>query len=144
MSWCDEAFSNDKPQDARITQHTVGLLGCDICNYMNIRGAFCFPRTVKSPFCIKRDEVYGVEWSRTFLENLEVAQLVKKLPNFYRTRSFITANTTANLWALSSGKLNTVHILISYSLQIQLNIIVLSKPRSPKLNSDPRKHTELY
>jgi hypothetical protein len=37
-------------------------------------------------------------WSRFLLENLIVAQLVKKLPVFYGTRRFITVFTRTGQW----------------------------------------------
>ena len=40
-------------------------------------------------------------WSRVFLEKLTGSQSVKKLPEFYGTRGFITAFTTARHLSLS-------------------------------------------
>jgi hypothetical protein len=40
-------------------------------------------------------------WSRGLLEKLKVSQLVKKFPEFYGTRRFITAFTRARHLSLS-------------------------------------------
>ena len=70
-------------------------------------------------------------WSRALLEKLTGLQLVKKFPAFYGTRRFITAFTSARhlflSWASSiQSILPTFHFL-----NINLNIILPSKPGSP-------------
>jgi len=54
-------------------------------------------------------------WSRVLLEKLIVAQLVKKFPAFYGTRSFITVFTTAGYCPYPDPDASSLHspILIS-------------------------------
>jgi len=71
-------------------------------------------------------------WSRVFLENLTGFQLVKKFPEFYGTRRFITAFTSARHLSLSWASSIQSIPPTSYFLKIHLNIILPSTPFSPK------------
>ena len=69
-------------------------------------------------------------WCRVLLEKLTGLQLVNKFPAFHGTRRFITALTSVRHLSLSLGQPNPVHIPTSHLLEIHLNIIHPSKPRS--------------
>ena len=77
--------------------------------------------------CMKFTDV--TPWCRVFLEKLTGLQLVKKFPAFYGTQRFITAFTSFRHPSLSwaSPIQSTTHLL-----QIHLNIIHPSTPRSPQ------------
>jgi hypothetical protein len=140
----DDACNSGKPQDAGITQHSVS--GACISNYMHIKRASCFPRTVKSHSCVKRNKVIApktLNEAEPFPKIWQSLSLYRHYPTFYGTRSFIAVNTTANYWTLSWDKFNTIHTLILYLLKIHFNIILLSKPWSPTLNLDQRTHSAL-
>ena len=64
-------------------------------------------------------------------EILTRPRLFKKFPEFYGTRRFITAFTTARHMSLS-GAISTWSIRPSHFIKIQLNIIITSMPRSFK------------
>jgi hypothetical protein len=71
--------------------------------------------------------------NRDLLEKLTGFHLVKKFPAFYGTRRFITAFTSAPPPPVPIlSQLDPVHNSTSYSLKIQLNIILPSTPRSTK------------
>jgi hypothetical protein len=65
--------------------------------------------------------------SKVLLEKLAVAQLVKKSPAFYGTRTFITVFTRVHHWSVLSW-MNPIHILTFYFLKIEFNIIFASTP----------------
>jgi len=58
------------------------------------------------------------------LEKLIVAQVVKKAPAFYRSRSFITMITRACLWILR--QMHQIHTLTSCFFNINFNIMISS------------------
>ena len=66
-------------------------------------------------------------WCRVLLEELNGLQLVKKIPAYYGTRSFITALTSVR-------QTNLVHITTSHLLEIHPNII---HPSTKCLTSSP-------
>jgi len=70
--------------------------------------------------------------SRVLLEKLTGLQLVKKFLAFYGTRMFITAFTSAR--HLSLSRATSIHFKTptSYFLKMHFNIILPSKPVSPK------------
>ena len=73
-------------------------------------------------------------WSRILLDKLTGSQLLKKFPAFYGIRRFATAFTTVRqlclFWSRSIQSVTpTFHFL-----KIRLNIILPSKPGSPKLS----------
>jgi hypothetical protein len=70
--------------------------------------------------------------STVLLEKLTGSQLVKKFPEFYETRRFIIAFTSASHLSLSGVTLDPVRIPTSHFLKIHLNIILQSLPGSPK------------
>jgi len=71
-------------------------------------------------------------WCRVLPEQLTGLQLVKKFPAFHGTRRFITALTSVRHLSLSWAQPNPVHIPTSHLLEIHLNIIHPSTPRSPQ------------
>jgi len=72
-----------------------------------------------------------IPWSRLLLEKLTGLQLVKKFPEFYGTRRFITAFTRARHLSLSRAR-SIQSMPPSHFLKIQLNIILPSTPGSSK------------
>jgi len=71
-------------------------------------------------------------WCRVLLEKLTGLQLVKKFPAFHGTRMFITALTSFRQTVSILGQSNPIHIPTSHLLEIHLNIIHPSTPRSPQ------------
>ena len=77
-------------------------------------------------------------WSSVLLEKLTGFQLVKKFHAFCGTRRFITAFTSARNLSLSwtssiqSSPVDPIHTPTSHFLKIHLNIILPSRPESPK------------
>jgi len=70
-------------------------------------------------------------WSRVLLEKLTGSQLLKKFPEFYGTRRFITAFTSARHLSLCDPDRYSP-CTICHFLKIHLNIILPSKPVSFK------------
>ena len=71
-------------------------------------------------------------WCRVLLEKLTGLQLVKKFPTFHGTRRFITALNKRPPPVFILGQPNPAHIPTSHLLEIHLNIIHPSTPRSPQ------------
>ena len=70
-------------------------------------------------------------WNRNRLKKLTGFQMVKKFATFYRTRKLIAA-FPSDPPVLIPDQLDPVHILNYHFLNIHLNIILPSTPRSPK------------
>jgi hypothetical protein len=66
-------------------------------------------------------------WSRVLLE-----KLVKNFPSFYGTRKFLTTFTNAHHLSLSWASVDPAQTTTFHFLKIHFNIILLSKPGSPK------------
>jgi len=76
-----------------------------------------------------------IPWCRVLPQQLTSLQLVKKFPAFHGTRRFITALTSVRHLSLSWAspvQSNPIHIPTPHLLEINLNIIHPSTPRSPQ------------
>ena len=71
-------------------------------------------------------------WCRVLLEKLTGLQLVKKFPAFHGTRRFHYHTHKRPPPVSILGQPNPVHIPTSHLLEIHLNIIHPSTPRSPQ------------
>jgi hypothetical protein len=65
-----------------------------------VNGDLIMPRNLRHQKCILGTFLI-TQWNRVHLEKLTGSQLVKKFPEFYRTRRFITAFTSACHLSLS-------------------------------------------
>jgi hypothetical protein len=66
-------------------------------------------------------------WSRVLIEKLTVTQLVKKYPDFYATRRFITVFTTAYLMSLSWAR--WIHSTAFHPISIRSSLILCTHLR---------------
>jgi hypothetical protein len=76
---------------------------------------------------------YLTQCIKVLLGELKVAQLVKKFPDYYGNRMFITVFTTARQLSLSWAKCIQLHIFPPYFPKTHSNIILPSTPRSSEL-----------
>jgi len=81
-------------------------------------------RRVYKPHCWEtKKNLKLTPWNRDFIEKLTVTQPVKTLTEFYATRRFVTAFTTARKRVPTLRKINQVHTLPSYFLKIHFNFL---------------------
>lgn len=71
-------------------------------------------------------------WYIDLFKQLVTAQLVRKFSTFYSTQRFVTVHNIQSLPPILRW-MNLVQSLSSYFLKIQLNLILLSMPKSCKL-----------
>ena len=108
------------------------------CNSGGTNAPECYSiRTLAVMSCVFSHTVYKSQniltpWCTVLLEKLTGLQLVKKFPTFHGTRKFITALTSVRQTVSILGQPNAVHIPTSYLLEIHLNNIHPSTPRSPQ------------
>ena len=78
------------------------LLAVKLSKILHFHSSVYVAVKVESPLCYEvRSYCILTPWSGALLENLTGSQLVKKFPQFYGTRMFITAFSSAQHMSLS-------------------------------------------